>query len=202
MLFQNCYEGHPNNRSGFHRDIYSAAPVLWQELQCCCTQPARAPAKNHIVGVAEDRCRAKRKMSWQVQELFCLREPVASSDPRSEPKTDKNHFSLKRDFKLKRWQLLSLWRDSQLDISWYQLIPDYTKLLCAGAQQVGGGGIGTDTLIEFACACTTDVEPRKTSSESTTFGFSTWKFIWLTVVVGPYLEWWDVLYNLLICGIT
>ena len=54
----------------------------------------------------------------QVQELFCLRELVKSSNPRSDPETAKKPFFLKRH--LKTW-LLSLWRVGQLDTSWYKL---------------------------------------------------------------------------------
>ena len=52
----------------------------------------------------------------QAQELFCLRELVVSSNPRSEPETAKMPFFLK--FHSKRG-LLTLWRDNQLDTSWY-----------------------------------------------------------------------------------
>ena len=48
----------------------------------------------------------------QVQELFCLRELVKSSNPRSDPETAKKPFFLKSH--LKRW-ILSLWRVCQLD---------------------------------------------------------------------------------------
>ena len=54
----------------------------------------------------------------QAQELFCLRELVVSSNPRSEPETAKMLFFLKNHSK--RW-LLALWRDNQLETSWHQL---------------------------------------------------------------------------------
>ena len=47
----------------------------------------------------------------QIQELYCLREFVVSSDPRSAPKTAKKSFFSKSHVKV----FLSLSRGSQLD---------------------------------------------------------------------------------------
>ena len=59
--------------------------------------------------------------------LFCLRELVTSSNPRSDPETAKKPFFSKSH--LKRW-LLSLWRVSQLDtrVLWSSSIKFVSRL--------------------------------------------------------------------------
>ena len=79
----------------------------------------------------------------QIQELFCLREFIVSSDPRSAPPTAKKPFFLKNH--LTRW-LLSLWRDSQLHTGLILGDTGWQLVVCAGSQQVVGPGICTETL--------------------------------------------------------
>ena len=57
----------------------------------------------------------KEKVALKQAQLFCLRELAVSSSPWSLPQTAKKPVFLKSDF-------LSLWRDRQLDTSWYKLI--------------------------------------------------------------------------------
>ena len=83
----------------------------------------------------------------QVQELFCLRGLVTSSNTRSDPETSKKPFF--SEIHLKRW-LLSLWRVSQLVTGWYKLDTSWYWLAlswhCTGAQR---GSIDTDTLCKI-----------------------------------------------------
>ena len=101
-----------------------------------------------------EQCEEKdvlRQIQLQVEVSFCFRESVASSDPRSAPQTAKKTFFLKSH--LTRWHL-SLGRDSHLselillDTSRHRAWVDIESLLLldAGAQQVVGAGIGTETL--------------------------------------------------------
>ena len=72
----------------------------------------------------------------QIQELFCLREFIVSSDPRCAPPTAKKPFFLKDHL---TW-------DSQLDTGLILGDTSWQLVVCAGSQQVVGPGICTKTL--------------------------------------------------------
>ena len=125
-------------------------PELWQYILSCSDI---GPLRLSLITCYSINYSLRERCPETGQELFCLRELVVSSNPRSVPEATKKPFFFKNH--LKRWLLspvkrqptclfslfFHLWRDDQLDTSRYWLIPlvDAEFIIADASQKIGLG---------------------------------------------------------------
>ena len=86
---------------------YDEKSCLVQKQVCCDFRRFQLAVQIRAWGLIQSKEQVELK---QAQELFCLRELVVSSNPRSEPETAKMPFFLKSHSKRSRWLLDTLKR--------------------------------------------------------------------------------------------